>query len=190
MAATKKKAGKKKAVRKKASRKKSVRKATAATTKKKAGRPKGSLNKKRGASLSGMSTTALAAELARRERRLPMLKRQQADLLRKLDEVEAQIDAIGGFGGGAKAGRKSSGRPAGRPVGSGVGRKRPRNAMNLEDALAKTLKGKTMSVTEVTSAVKAGGYKTTAANFRTIVNATLLKSKKIKKVSRGQYTAK
>ena len=187
MAATKKKAGKKKAVRKKAARKKSVRKTTGATTKKKAGRPKGSVNKKRSGSLSGLSTTALAAELARRERRLPMLKRQQAELLRKLDEVEAQIDAIGG---GGKSGRKSSGRPVGRPVGSGVGRKRPRNTMNLEDALAKTLKGKTMSVTDATSAVKASGYKTTAANFRTIVNATLLKSKKIKKISRGQYTAK
>ena len=183
MAATKKKSGAKKAVRKKASRKKSTRKTTGAA-KKKAGRPKGSVRKKRGTSLSGMSTTALAAELARRQRRLPMLKRQQADLLRKLADVEAQIEAIGGDTGA------TSGRKAGRPVGSGVGRKRPRNAMNLEDALVKTLKGKTMSVTEVTSAVKAGGYKTTAANFRTIVNATLLKSKKIKKVSRGQYTAK
>ena len=44
--------------------------------------------------------------------------------------------------------------------------------------------------TDVTEAVQRAGYKTSAANFRTIVNATLLKSPKFKKVARGQYTAK
>jgi hypothetical protein len=192
MAATKKKAGRKKATRKKAVRKKASRKKTAraTTTRKKAGRPKGSKNK-RGASLSRMTTSALSAELARRQRRLPMLQRQHADLMNKLEAIEAEIAEMGGnaTGGGATRGRKPSGRPAGRPVGSGGG-KRPRNAKNLEDTLADTLRGKTMSVTEATAAVQSRGYKTTAANFRTIVNATLLKSKKIKKVSRGQYTAK
>jgi len=185
--ATGKKATRKKATRKKASRKKSVRKATRKTTRKKVGRPKGSVNKKkRGASLARMTTTALAAELARRQRRLPALQNQRAALLDKLDAIEAEIAEMEGFGGGATRGRrKAVGRPAG-----GTGRKRPRNAKNLEDSLVDTLRGKTMSVTDATSAVKARGYKTTAANFRTIVNATLLKSKKIKKVSRGQYTAK
>lgn len=183
MAATKKKAGKRKATRKKASRKKATR---AKVTRKKAGRPKGSKNK-RGASLSRMSTAAIAAELDRRQRRLPMLQRQHADLMDKLAGIEAEIAEMGG---GASVGRrKSAGRPAGRPVGSGGG-KRPRNAKNLEDTLADTLRGKTMSVTDATAAVQARGYKTTAANFRTIVNATLLKSKKIRKVSRGKYTAK
>lgn len=187
MAATK----KKKTTRKKASRKKSARKTArktttrSKTTRKKAGRPKGSTNKKRGASLTSMTTNALEAELARRQRRLPALKRQHASLLSKLEALEAEMAEIDG-GMVASRGRRKS---AGRPVGSGGG-KRHRNAMNLEDALASTLKGKTMSVTEATEAVKKGGYKTTAANFRTIVNATLLKSSKIKKVARGQYTAK
>ena len=184
-------ATKKKSKRKTTSRKKAARKATsrAKTTRKKAGRPKGSTNKKRstrgGASLSGMTTTALAAELARRQRRLPALKRQHAALLDKLEALEAEMAEIEGGAAPVRGRRKS----AGRPVGSGGG-KRHRNSMNLEDALVKTLKGKTMSVTEATEAVQSGGYKTTAANFRTIVNATLLKSSKIKKVSRGQYTAK
>lgn|GEM_PF-459587 len=197
MAAVKKKTGGKKAsgrkvAGKKVSRKKTTRsKATRKTstrskaTRKKVGRPKGS-GKKRGASLARLTTTALAAELARRERRLPALERERAALLAKLDAVEAEIAGIGGAAKVSRGGRKSPGRP----VGSGAGRKRPRNAKNLEDSLADTLRGKTMSVTEATAAVKARGYKTTAANFRTIVNATLLKSKKIRKVSRGKYTAK
>lgn len=187
MAATKKKAIRKKATRKKASRKKATR---AKTTRRKVGRPKGSVAKrtvkKRGASLANMTTDALASELARRERRLPALKRQHAELLGKLEAIEAEIAGIGGLGAaGAVRGR---GKAAGRRASTGG--KRPRNTMKLEDFLADTLAGKTMSVTEATAAVQAKGYKTTAANFRTIVNATLLKSKKIKKVARGQYTAK
>jgi hypothetical protein len=45
-------------------------------------------------------------------------------------------------------------------------------------------------VTQVAAAVQKAGYKTFAANFRTIVNQTLIKNRKIfKKISRGQYTA-
>lgn len=190
VAATKKKTKRKTTSRKKSARKTSTRATTRAkTTRKKPGRPKGSTNKKRSTrssgSLSGMTTTALAAELARRQRRLPALKRQHAALLEKLEALESEMAEIdGGVVAGSTRGRRKS---AGRPSGGG---KRHRNSMNLEDALVKTLKGKTMSVTEVTEAVQNSGYKTTAANFRTIVNATLLKSSKIKKVSRGQYTAK
>ena len=137
-----------------------------------------------------MTTTALTAELARRQRRLPALKSQHAALLNKLEAVEAKIAEIDGVSGGSatRGRRKAAGRPVGRPA--PTGRKRPRNAKNLEDSLADTLRGKTLSVTDATRAVLSRGYKTTAANFRTIVNATLLKSKKIKRVSRGQYTAK
>jgi hypothetical protein len=47
-----------------------------------------------------------------------------------------------------------------------------------------------MGVTEAATAVQKAGYTTNAANFRTIVNACLIKHKKLfKKVSRGQYTA-
>lgn len=62
--------------------------------------------------------------------------------------------------------------------------------MNLVEALVKLLKGRTMSVTEMTAAVQKAGYKTTSPNFRTIVNQTLIKSDRFKKVARGQYTAK
>ena len=88
-------------------------------------------------------------------------------------------------------GKKSSALAMGHAsVGRGTVRKRPKNDTNLVEALAKVLKGKTMGVTEVTAAVQVAGYKTSAANFRTIVNQALIRSELIKKVSRGQYTAK
>ena len=62
--------------------------------------------------------------------------------------------------------------------------------MSLVDALAKVLKGKTMGVAEAGEAVKRVGYKTNAANFRTMVNIALIKGGKFKRVDRGQYTAK
>ncbi|QKK07032.1 MAG: hypothetical protein HND58_01880 [Planctomycetota bacterium] len=71
-----------------------------------------------------------------------------------------------------------------------AGGRRPRNDSSLEVALANTLKGKTMGVSEVAEAVQQAGYKTTSPNFRTIVNQTLIKSDLIKKIGRGQYTAK
>ncbi|MCB9838574.1 MAG: hypothetical protein H6813_04480 [Phycisphaeraceae bacterium] len=187
MAATKKKTTRKKSTRKKAARKKATR---AKGTRRKPVARRGAGKKKRTAarrtkSVSAMTTIELAAELARRQRRLPALQRQHAALLEKLEAIEAEMAEIGGGPGAAPRGRGAKARRM--PAGGG---KRYRNSSNLEEALVATLKGRTMSVTDVTKAVQANGYKTTAANFRTIVNATLLKSDKIKKVSRGQYTAK
>jgi hypothetical protein len=70
------------------------------------------------------------------------------------------------------------------------GRRRPRNTSNLADALVDVLTGTEMSVTEVAQAVQDAGYMTTSPNFRTIVNQTLIKDNRIKKISRGIYTAK
>ncbi|MEM9560690.1 MAG: hypothetical protein AAF995_10315, partial [Planctomycetota bacterium] len=91
--------------------------------------------------------------------------------------------------GGALPGGRSAGRTAGRRPGRPAAGKRFRNASNLADALHAVLRGKQMGVTEAAEAVQAAGYQTTAANFRVIVNQTLLKDKRIKKVSRGVYTA-
>jgi hypothetical protein len=67
---------------------------------------------------------------------------------------------------------------------------RPQNSVNLADALVGVLKGKTLGVSEAADAVLKSGYQTNAANFRTIVNQTLIKNRSMfKKVGRGQYTA-
>jgi hypothetical protein len=123
--------------------------------------------------LNNMSLADLQAELQRREKGIKKLERRRERLLEELAELDSELGAIGALSA------------------SGGIRRRPRNEMNLVDSLAAVLKGKTMSVTDVTQAVQKAGYMTTAANFRTIVNQALIREKKVfKKISRGQYTAK
>lgn len=133
--------------------------------------------------LAGLSISDLHRELKKRGSKARALARRRDGLLAKVARVERQIQECGGEVGGrgaARAGLTARGTP----------RKRMKNATNLVEALHNTLKGKTMGVTEVASAVLHGGYKTTAANFRTIVNQALLKHRKMfKKVARGQYTS-
>jgi len=125
-----------------------------------------------------LPTQELEAELRRREKIAGKLVMRREKLLAELAELDAQIKAAGAL---ISAGRASSGRRG--------GGRRGRNDMNLGDALVGTLTGKTMSVTEVAEAVQRAGYNTTSPNFRTIVNQTLTKDKRFKRVARGQYTA-
>ncbi len=125
-------------------------------------------------SLSSMTLTDIRRELNRRQRTVATLERRKQRLLRKLEDIDAKIMASGGSGGLTRLGGR---------------RTRARNETNLIDALAATLKGKTLSVTEAAAAVQKNGYKTTSPNFRTMVNAALLNKKKFKRVERGQYTA-
>jgi hypothetical protein len=127
---------------------------------------------RRGGGLTELSTTELRAELTRRSRAVGALQRKRARLAEQLAVLDAELAGMGG------AITDSTGR-----------RRRARNDTNLADKLAEVLKGKTMSVTEAAGAVQQAGYVTTAANFRVIVNQTLIRDKRFKKVSRGQYTA-
>ncbi len=131
----------------------------------------------------GLSIASLQAAIRRHERlinrHLKKLVRKRDSLASALAEVESEI---GRAGGRLRVGRGLAS--------LGVGRRRPRNDSNLADALAKTLKNATMSVTEVSEAVQKRGYRTTSPNFRTIVNQTLIKDSRFKRVGRGQYTAK
>jgi hypothetical protein len=136
--------------------------------------------------LASLSTRDLMAEVRRRERRMDKVERKRDALLSRIRQLDGELAA---FGRGTP-GIPIVPRGPGRPRGSGVtGRKRPRNEGTLEDALAKALAGRTLGVTEAADAVRKAGYKTNAANFRTMVNQTLLRSDRIKKVARGQYTA-
>lgn len=150
----------------------------------------------RRSNLSGASTTDIVKELERRERLLGKLEGKRDQLLDALATIEREIKAFSGFA--SSRGRPVAGAPAkrGRPRLAGArkpssGRKRPKNATNLVQALAKVLKGKTMGVSEVTIVVQKAGYKTTSPNFRTIVNQTLINNKNtFKKIERGKYSAK
>ena len=139
---------------------------------------KKSTRKSSGGGLGSASTADLARELKRRERQLGKLKAKRDALLDQAAELDAEIASLGSLVGGG------SGR-------SGGVRRRPKNDQNLAEALAGVLDGVTMSVTDAAEAVQRAGYKTSASNFRTIVNQTLLRETgTFKKVARGQYTAK
>lgn len=123
--------------------------------------------------LQSRSTEELKSEIRKRERQLNSLLKRRDKLTQQLEEVNAEILEMGGAAG----------------VLPDAGRKRHKNDANLADALAKLLAKKTMSVTKAAEQVQEAGYKTTSPNFRTIVNQTLLRDKRFKRVSRGQYTA-
>jgi hypothetical protein len=127
----------------------------------------------RPANLAKLSVAELHRELKRRQRGGQALLRKRAKLMTKVQALDAQLAELGIAAGGRVSGGT-----------------RPRNETNLVEALSTVLKGKTMSVTEVSDAVQQAGYKTTSPNFRTIVNQALIASGKFKRVGRGQYTAK
>lgn len=150
----------------------------------------------RRSNLSAATTSDIVKELERRERLLGKLEGKRDQLLDALASIEKEIAASSRTV--SRRGRPPAGASAkrGRPRATGTRkatrvRKRPKNATNLVEALAKVLKGKTMGVAEVTMAVQKAGYKTTSPNFRTIVNQTLINSKsRFKKIERGKYSAK
>ena len=119
-----------------------------------------------------LSTAELAAELKRRQRGVNVLNRRRERLMSQLEDVNVQIAELGGNGMGVTASGKT------------------RNAQTLPDALHGVLQGREMSVIEAVDAVRASGYVSGAANFRTMVNQVLLKDKRFKKVRRGVYTSK
>lgn len=123
------------------------------------------------ASLEGMTVAELQLELRRRQRDASKLLRKRDRLMGELQKLNEEIASMGADGMGVT--------PSGRA----------RNSMTLPDALVQVLSGVTMSVTEAADAVRAAGYHSAAANFRTMVNQALIRDKRFKKVSRGRYTA-
>ncbi len=157
---------------------------------KKRGSVRGSVGKKTGrrgrppgsASLQRVSTDVLMREVARREREAGKLVQERERLLARIEEIDSELAAFGevpaGPGATTRVAKKRGGKRG----------PRPKNSVTLEEAIVQTLGGKTMGVTEIAQAVLKSGYKTNAENFRTMVNQTLLRSDKIKKVARGKYT--
>ena len=156
---------------------------------------------RRSAKLSSVSTAELQAEIQRREDELLTRRQELSD---ELEAVEAEMAELGGLDVTGRNGsatrtmpRRSRGgkqpRSGGRAAASSArsGRKRPRNEMNLVEALHELLRGRTMSVTETASAVQKAGYRTTSPNFRTIVNQTLINRPELfKRVARGKYASR
>ena len=96
----------------------------------------------------------------------------------RLQELEADIRRLGG-----SAGRRGRG-------GAGGGT-RARNAKSLIETLEDVLKGgKPMKVGDIADAAQKTGYRSNSANFRSIVNQTLIKDKRFGSAGRGVYQLK
>ena len=140
-------------------------------------------------SLTKVSLQDLLAQLKKHQARLPKLQRNEKKLLKQLEAVQAEIAELGGAITTLPKTTKVSAKQRGRPAGKGG--KRAKNKVKLADAIAAVLsKEKSISVKEIISAVKAGGYVSTSKTFGTIVYQTLGRDKRVKRAGRGKYQLK
>lgn len=129
---------------------------------------------------SGMSIAQLEQLLAGRRQELNAKRREHSKLLTRLQELEADIRRLGGGGSAGRRGRGGSG-----------GGTRARNAKSLIETLEDVLKGgKPMKVGDIAEAAQKSGYRSNSANFRSIVNQTLIKDKRFGSAGRGVYQLK
>jgi len=129
----------------------------------------------RPALLSNLSISQLQNIIEGRRTEIARLERQRNKMARKLNQLESKIMALGGSG----------------KMRAGVG-SRVRNEKSLPEMLVQVLSkgGKSMQVGDIAAAVRSGGYKTNSANFRGIVNQTLIKDKRFTSAGRGLYQLK
>jgi hypothetical protein len=139
--------------------------------------------------LRSLSTSALRAELARRERGADKLQAKHSKLAARLAEIESELAHLG-IDGVARRGRPAGRRGPGRPPKMGR-RGRGGNAMSLPAMLAKSVRvGSTVSPQQATEAVKRAGYKSTSKTLGVMVAMALAKSPVFKRTGRGQYLRK
>ena len=126
-------------------------------------------------SLTNLSIAQLQQIIEDRKVDISRLERQRAKVARKLNQIDARIEALGGSS-------RSRNGTAGRV----------RNAKSLPEMLVSVLSkgGKPMAVGDIADAVRSSGYKTKSGNFRGIVNQTLIKDKRFTSAGRGVYQLK
>ena len=122
---------------------------------------------------ANLSLADLQSILESRRSELNRLRKQRTKIQRDLDALDRQIGKIEGAGGGRRGSRV-------------------RNPKSLNDTLEDVLRshGKPMKVGDIVDAVKATGYRSNSANFRGIVNQTLIKDKRFGASERGTYQLK
>jgi hypothetical protein len=126
---------------------------------------------------TNLSIQQLERILRARRTELQRLGRRRLKLARQLSRIDSQMRDLGGdFGGGGGLG--------------GGGRVRNEQSLvkMIEGVLGKT--AKPMNVGDIASEVQRRGYKSNSANFRGIVNQTLIKEKQFSQASRGMYQLK
>ena len=148
---------------------------------------------------SNLSITQLENLLNARRAEVQKLQQRRDQMARELAQIDSRLRGMGASssgGGGTRMGRPSGGGGGG-GGGAGGGSSnggggRVRNATSLvamiEQVLGKA--GKPMNVGEIAKAVQQRGYRSNSANFRGIVNQTLIKEKQFEASSRGMYQMK
>jgi len=123
---------------------------------------------------SNLSLADLNQIMEARRSELSKLRQKRSELQRDLDRVDRQIFKIEGAGG--------------RRGGNG----RVRNDKSLNDTIDEVLRsgGKPMRVADIMNGVLKTGYRSNSANFRGIVNQTLIKDKRFHAPERGLYALK
>ncbi len=131
-------------------------------------------------SLKAATTTNLLKEL---DRRRGVLEEEREALLAEIEEIDAHLEDISTALPASRAPRKSRRKASTKRSGG--------KRVLLADALQSKLAGKQLSVTEIADSLLKSGYKTksSAKNFRVMVNQTLTKDTRFKRVSRGIYTS-
>jgi hypothetical protein len=124
----------------------------------------------------GLSISDLERMLSERRTSLQKLMKQRTEAQRKLNAIDKQIEKLGGNGAVRRGGAGS----------------RVRNEVSLVAAIESALKkGDALGVGDIVDAVRASGYRSNSANFRGIVNQTLIKERKrFTSPSRGMYQLK
>jgi len=124
---------------------------------------------------AGLGIADLQRILAERQSDLKKLYKQRTRAERELDAIDREIAKLEGAGRGGRRGGRA------------------RNERSLVDTLEDVLRsnGSPMSVGEILEAVLATGYRSNAANFRSIINQQLIKERKrFQKTGRAMYQAK
>ena len=131
---------------------------------------------------ANLNITQLEQILEERKRELDKLMRQRSEWEKKLNGLDRQIERLGGTAGGGRRGRGNGGGGSGRA----------RNEQSLMDTIESVLRdrGAAMKVSEIVEAVQGTGYRSNSANFRGIVNQTLIKDKRFVQAGRGVYELK
>src|SRR5690242_15909975 len=127
------------------------------------------------------ASTTDGLSLAQIERLLRKRRTEIARLTRKRDRLQSRLDAV----------NQQLAAVSGGPGGAGGAHSRARNEVSLQDTLVQVMgKGGPMSVSDILDGVLATGYRSHSANFRGIVNQTLIKDKRFNAVRRGVYQMK
>jgi hypothetical protein len=130
----------------------------------------------RPANALNLSIAQLQRALSDKKSELDKLTRQRSVLQKKVDRIDRQIERLGGPGGAGRGG-------------TGI---RMRNERSLLEIMQEVMTnaGKPMKVGDILDGVLASGYRSGSANFRGIINQSLIKDNRFGATERGVYELK